>query len=131
MSAHRVLLQCSGDFEIATNCVDIDLIWSFLTTFCGHSWVQYREVHGPEANTVLSRGQGRVLFLQSWSVDWKSEEILIFTVLWDRSILSKTKYNAIYLLCYHSNEILWLLFNYFCYECNWQIVVELELESCA
>lgn len=44
MSAHRVLLQCSGDFEIATNCVDIDLIWSFLTTFCGHSWVQYREV---------------------------------------------------------------------------------------
>lgn len=44
MSAHRVLLQCSGDFEIATNCVDIDLIWSFLTTFCGHYWVQYREV---------------------------------------------------------------------------------------
>lgn len=44
MSAHRVLLQCSGDFEIATNCVDIDLIWSFSTTFCGHYWVQYREV---------------------------------------------------------------------------------------
>lgn len=44
MSAHRVLLQCSGDFENATNCVDIDLIWSFLTTFCGHYWVQYREV---------------------------------------------------------------------------------------
>lgn len=33
--------------------------------------------------------QGRVLFLQSWSVDWKSKEILNFTVLWDRSILSK------------------------------------------
>lgn len=81
----------------------------------------------PKQTLSCPEAQGRVLFLQSWSVDWKSEEILIFTVLWDRSILSKTKYNAIYLLCYHSNEILWLLFNYFCYECNWQIV-NLNLE---
>lgn len=106
MSTRRVLLQCSGDFEFATHRVDIILIWSFLTTFCSHSWVQYREVlfknymylktTGAWSRSRVRRktlscpeAQGRVLFLQSWSVDWKSEEILIFTVLWDRSILSK------------------------------------------
>lgn len=143
MSAHRVLLQCSGDFEIATNCVDIDLIWSFLTTFCGHYWVQYREVLFMNYMYLKTKG--------AWSrskhcpvprpkaeCSFCKVDLLIgrvrrswFLQCCETEVYCQKQSNAIYLLCYHSNEILWLLFNYFCYECNWQIVVELELESCA
>lgn len=43
----------------------------------------------PKQTLSCPEAQGRVLFLQSWSVDWKSEEILIFTVLWDEVYCQK------------------------------------------